>query len=69
MKIDHTVMFDDTSKFNDSDKAEDGVLHAAAGAPYPPAGSARRYRSTLFNVILIGLISLTQPGIWSALNS
>jgi hypothetical protein len=25
------------------------------------------YRSTLFNAIIIGLVSFTQPGIWSAL--
>lgn len=29
----------------------------------------RWYRSPLFNVILIGLISFTQPGVWNALNS
>jgi hypothetical protein len=27
------------------------------------------YRSPLFNVIVVGLISFTQPGIWNALNS
>jgi hypothetical protein len=29
----------------------------------------RWYRSPLFNVIIVGLISFTQPGIWNALNS
>lgn len=29
----------------------------------------RAYRSPLFNVIIVGLISFTQPGIWNALNS
>lgn len=29
----------------------------------------RIYRSPLFNVIIVGLISFTQPGIWNALNS
>jgi hypothetical protein len=29
----------------------------------------RVYRSPLFNVIIVGLISFTQPGIWNALNS
>ncbi|CZT01893.1 related to DUF895 domain membrane protein [Rhynchosporium graminicola] len=29
----------------------------------------RWYRSPLFNVIIVGLISFTQPGIWSALNN
>jgi hypothetical protein len=27
------------------------------------------YRSPLFNVIIVGLISCTQPGIWNALNN
>jgi len=29
----------------------------------------RWYRSPLFNVVIVGLISFTQPGIWNALNS
>lgn len=29
----------------------------------------RWYRSPLFNVIVVGMISFTQPGIWNALNS
>ncbi|KAJ4344215.1 hypothetical protein N0V95_006255 [Ascochyta clinopodiicola] len=29
----------------------------------------RWYRSPLFNVIIVGLISFTQPGIWNALNN
>lgn len=29
----------------------------------------RWYRTPLFNVFLVGLISFTQPGIWNALNS
>jgi hypothetical protein len=29
----------------------------------------RWYRSPLFNVIIVGFISFTQPGIWNALNS
>jgi hypothetical protein len=68
-KIEHTLMVDDaSSKFHDSDKVEDGVLPEATEL-YAPAGSARWYRRTFFNVVLIGLISLTQPGIWAALNS
>jgi hypothetical protein len=27
------------------------------------------YRSTLFNIFLVGVISLTQSGLWAALNS
>jgi len=29
----------------------------------------RWYRSPLFNIVVVGLISFTQPGIWNALNS
>ncbi|KAH7305284.1 major facilitator superfamily domain-containing protein [Stachybotrys elegans] len=35
----------------------------------PLTGFARVFRSPLFNVILVGLISFTQPGIWNALNN
>lgn len=35
----------------------------------PRSKLARWYRTPLFNVILVGLISFTQPGIWNALNS
>ncbi|KAH6634757.1 major facilitator superfamily domain-containing protein [Chaetomium sp. MPI-SDFR-AT-0129] len=35
----------------------------------PLSRFTRWYRSPLFNVILVGLISFTQPGIWNALNS
>jgi hypothetical protein len=35
----------------------------------PVSRFTRWYRSPLFNVIIIGLISFTQPGIWNALNS
>lgn len=38
-------------------------------APLPRSKFVRWYRSTLFNVIIVGLISFTQPGIWNALNS
>lgn len=37
--------------------------------PLPRSKFVRWYRSTLFNVIIVGLISFTQPGIWNALNS
>ncbi|ELQ41416.1 DUF895 domain membrane protein [Pyricularia oryzae Y34] len=36
-------------------------------APKPRSKLARWYRSTLFNVIVAGMISFTQPGIWNAL--
>jgi len=35
----------------------------------PVSRFTRWFRSPLFNVILVGLISFTQPGIWNALNS
>lgn len=35
----------------------------------PVSSFTRWYRSPLFNVILVGLISFTQPGIWNALNN
>ncbi|KAJ0168964.1 UNC93-like protein [Colletotrichum tanaceti] len=35
----------------------------------PVSRFTRGFRSPLFNVIVVGLISFTQPGIWNALNS
>ncbi|KAF2741830.1 MFS general substrate transporter [Sporormia fimetaria CBS 119925] len=35
----------------------------------PISRFTRWYRSPLFNVIIVGLISFTQPGIWNALNN
>ncbi|KAL6410926.1 DUF895 domain membrane protein [Ilyonectria robusta] len=35
----------------------------------PLSRFTRWYRSPLFNVIVVGLISFTQPGIWNALNN
>lgn len=35
----------------------------------PVSRFTRWYRSPLFNIIIVGLISFTQPGIWNALNS
>ncbi|KAL1651405.1 hypothetical protein SLS58_000745 [Diplodia intermedia] len=35
----------------------------------PVSRLTRWYRSPLFNVIVVGLISFTQPGIWNALNN
>ena len=37
--------------------------------PRPRSALARWYRSPLCSVILAGLISFTQPGIWNALNA
>lgn len=33
------------------------------------ASLKRFYRSTLYQAIILGLVSFTQPGIWDALNS
>lgn len=35
----------------------------------PSSRIARFYRNTWFNVVIVGLVSFTQPGIWAALNS
>lgn len=39
------------------------------GAVKPVSKFTRWYRSPLFNIVVVGLISFTQPGIWNALNS
>lgn len=56
---------DATVAENGSDGSNDQVQQL----PLPRSKFARVYRSTLFNVIVAGLISFTQPGIWNALNS
>ena len=45
------------------------VEHAGNVPNKPISKFTRWYRSPLFNVIIVGLISFTQPGIWNALNS
>ena len=53
-----------------SSQITDDVLDESLGEQLKPLrGFARIYRSPIFNVILVGLISFTQPGIWNALNS
>lgn len=47
---------------------EEGPAHDVQ-APKPVSRFTRWFRSPLFNVILVGMISFTQPGIWNALNS
>ncbi|KAF1808452.1 MFS general substrate transporter [Eremomyces bilateralis CBS 781.70] len=52
--------------------SNDDAEYATNSAPtsvLPKSRFARWYRSTLFNVIIVGLISFTQPGIWNALYS
>ncbi|KAL2190299.1 MFS general substrate transporter [Thermothelomyces heterothallicus CBS 203.75] len=51
---------------------EANALEAAAAPEEqtkPVSKLTRWYRSPLFNVIIVGLISFTQPGIWNALNN
>lgn len=48
---------------------ESSGAHPDERAPKQVSRFTRWYRSPLFNVIVVGLISFTQPGIWNALNS
>ena len=52
-----------------AEAGSDGSSGQEQQYPLPWSTFARVYRSTLFNVIIAGLISFTQPGIWNALNS
>jgi hypothetical protein len=49
--------------------ASDSSDHEAYGSLRPVSRFTRWLRSPLFNVIIVGLISFTQPGIWNALNN
>ncbi|RYN36921.1 hypothetical protein AA0113_g2622 [Alternaria arborescens] len=44
-------------------------IYADQDAPKRVSRFTRWYRSPLFNVIVVGMISFTQPGIWNALNN
>lgn len=57
---------DDTTSSTNSgrDVAPDQSSEKAEAATTVPW-----YRSTLFNIFLVGVISLTQSGLWAALNS
>jgi hypothetical protein len=54
-----------------ADKVIEPEVEQAQDGPTskPISRFTRWYRSPLFNVIVVGLISFTQPGIWNALNS
>jgi hypothetical protein len=55
---------------NMSDQAVEPEIENATDAQSKPFSRFTRwYRSPLFNVIVVGMISFTQPGIWNALNS
>ncbi|KAK4183504.1 major facilitator superfamily domain-containing protein [Podospora australis] len=54
------------------DDSNDGTVELAgqeSEQTKPVSRFTRWYRSPLFNVIIAGLISFTQPGIWNALNN
>ncbi|KAF2277306.1 MFS general substrate transporter [Westerdykella ornata] len=48
---------------------KDSEVQAGETVFKPVSRLTRWYRSPLFNVIMVGLISFTQPGIWNALNN
>jgi hypothetical protein len=59
-----------TSFYEMSSKiVEPDIEDAGDYAAKPTSQFTRWYRSPLFNVVVVGLISFTQPGIWNALNS
>lgn len=41
----------------------------AADSAHTISAFQRFYRGTLYQAIVLGLVSFTQPGIWDALNS
>ncbi|PGG97794.1 hypothetical protein AJ79_09092 [Helicocarpus griseus UAMH5409] len=49
-------------------KGDESVAVEEVPVLKPVSKFTRRFRSPLFNVIIVGLISFTQPGIWNALN-
>ena len=49
--------------------ASDDSSNEVCAGQKPVSRFTRWYRSPLFNVIIVGLISFTQPGIWNALNN
>ncbi|KAJ4262958.1 hypothetical protein NW762_006571 [Fusarium torreyae] len=54
---------------SDKDQPKDVVEQNVEEQSKPVSRFTRCYRSPLFNVIIVGLISFTQPGIWNALNN
>jgi hypothetical protein len=55
----------DVLTMSDPNVHEESLTEGAAPSK-PVSRLTRWYRSPLFNVIIIGLISFTQPGIWNA---
>lgn len=63
---------EDAMSSADEKKIDEGSSVEVAGVEEeikPVSRFTRWYRSPLFNVIIVGLISFTQPGIWNALNN
>ncbi|GKU05743.1 unnamed protein product, partial [Fusarium langsethiae] len=54
---------------SDKDQPVKDVAQEVPEQSKPVSRFTRWYRSPLFNVIIVGLISFTQPGIWNALNN
>lgn len=65
-----TERISSAASYSMADKVtEPEVEQAYEDQPKAVSSFTRWYRSPLFNVIVVGLISFTQPGIWNALNS
>lgn len=60
---------DEKQQNHDDGSLEEVAQSATEHTVKPVSRLTRWYRSPLFNVIIVGLISFTQPGIWNALNS
>jgi hypothetical protein len=61
-------IIEDTPKLA-ADAASDESNHEVYAVSKPVSKFTRWFRSPLFNVIIVGFISFTQPGIWNALNN
>ncbi|KPM38684.1 hypothetical protein AK830_g7882 [Neonectria ditissima] len=71
-------MATDHDPIDSASDRDQGIKHVSLGVEQnvtseehakPLSRFTRWYRSPLFNVIIVGLISFTQPGIWNALNN
>lgn len=59
----------DATSESSSQKQIDKTDQQVYAGTKPVSRFTRWFRSPLFNVIIVGLISFTQPGIWNALNN
>lgn len=67
--LDPKLAVDATSDSSSSQKPADKNDQQVYTETKPVSRFTRWFRSPLFNVIIVGLISFTQPGIWNALNN